>query len=283
MKMLRFKELLHNKLRGILGKKELKLLPKGFQRIGDIILIHLHSALHSKAKLIGKVILETYEVRTVCLKEFIRGPYRKPSVKVIAGDEHTETVYKENGCEFKIDVKEVMLAMGNVEERARLIPLVEKDEIIFDMFAGIGYFTMPLARWSKAKKIFAIDFNPFAIKYLVLNIRRNGVENKVFPILGDSPQILPSLRSRADRIIMGLLAHTHRFLPAAFKALEDGGIIHYHDVYHKKEMQSLPIQTLEEYANKHGFKLEKILYHKKVKKFAPNLFHIVVDACFKKV
>ena len=93
----------------------------------------------------------------------IHGQKREPEVELLYGDS-TETIHKENYCKFKLDVAKVMWSKGNTNERKRMSTLPEDDEVIIDMFAGIGYFTVPMAVHSNPKKIYAIEINPNSIE-----------------------------------------------------------------------------------------------------------------------
>lgn len=84
---------------------------------------------------------------------------REPSLEIIYGDE-TETIHKENGCLFNLDLSKVMWAKGNNNERLRIAKLVEDGEVVVDMFAGIGYFSIPIGVHSNAEKIYSIEINP---------------------------------------------------------------------------------------------------------------------------
>jgi len=275
-----FKQLLVKKLN---FKKELEhLLPKNYQKIGDIVIINIDSKIQKFEKEIGKTILNQIpETRVVCKKiGIIKGEKRTPQIKVIAGGRNTETVHKENGCLFKLDVRKTMFAKGNVKERGRIAKLIKSNEIVVDMFSGIGYFSLPIAKFSKVKKIYAIDINPVAIKYLKENIQLNGLNN-IEVIFGDCRKIAKNIGKIADRVIMGYLPNTNKFLPVAFSFLKkEGGIIHYHDIFKEEDLWNKPVEILRDKAKENGYILEKILHKRIVKSYAPRIYHIVIDAKF---
>ena len=68
----------------------------------------------------------------------------------------TETINKENGCLFKLDLAKVMWSKGNNNERLRIAKLVGDGETVIDMFAGIGYFSIHIAVHSNAKRSFPL-------------------------------------------------------------------------------------------------------------------------------
>jgi tRNA wybutosine-synthesizing protein 2 len=259
------------------------ILPKGYQKIGDIVIISLHPNLIKYEKKIGEIILKSIpNVRVVCRKIGpVKGEIKKPQLKVIAGDKNTETVHKEGKCIYKIDVRKVMFSKGNINERHRLQKQVKEGEVVVDLFAGIGYFSIGIAKFCNPKIIYAIDVNSIAIEYLKENIKLNKVEGKIVPILGDCREVVRKLGKVADRVIMGFLPGTYRFLDAAFSVLkEDGGIIHYHDAFKEEELFEKPIEILKNAAERNGYKLSEILYKGIVKSYAPRIYHIVIDAKF---
>jgi tRNA wybutosine-synthesizing protein 2 len=135
------------------------------KQIGDILVVK------KEPENIDEIIKLPYINKIVKLGK-IHGQKREPDVEVIYG-EGTETIHKENYCKFKFDVSKIMWSKGNTGERLRMSKLPEKNETIIDMFAGIGYFTIPMAVHAKPKKIYAIEINPTSHGYLCENIRLN--------------------------------------------------------------------------------------------------------------
>jgi tRNA wybutosine-synthesizing protein 2 len=281
--MKQFKEETKQKLSASLSKQELDLLPSGFQKIGDIIILNLNLKLKNKRAIIGESVLNIFpNIKTVCDKSGgITGDLRVPQVKKIAGN-GTETIHVENGCKYNLDVTKVMFAKGNVSERGRLPKIIKPGESIIDMFAGIGYFTIPIARHAKPKQIIAIEKNPMPVKFLKDNIKLNGLKN-VKVIEGDNREV-EGLDGTADRIIMGYLPGTEQFLPAAFKFLKPaGGIIHFHNTYRKQELWDKPLKEIIVAANFAGYDVKDISNKGIVKHFAPGVEHVVIDAHFRAI
>ena len=274
----RIKQLLQRELKKGLSDEELSLLPSSYQKIGDIVIVNLKKEVLKHEKEIGQILLENIpKTRVVCRRTgFIIGQTRKPQVKVIAGDKNTETIHKEHGISYKLDVSKIMFAKGNLTERKRLVNQVKDSEVIVDMFGGIGYFSVGLGKFSKAKKIYTIEINPTAYDYLWENIKLNKVEDKVIPILGDCKKEAVKLGRIADRIIMGLLPSPKEYLPAAMKIIKNKRIIHYHSTLGKNESYEKLLQEIKSIAKKEGFRVE-LLRWKKVKSYAPKVDHVVLD------
>jgi len=264
-----------------LSAEQKKLLPAGFQRIGHIVILNLRPEIIPLAPEMADLLINKYKyVRTVCLREdSVQGELREPRVEWIAGERETVTTHTENGCRFRLDVTKIMFSKGNLSERARIPPLVNPREVVADLFAGIGYFSIPIAVHSNARRIYSIELNPTAFRFLNENIHLNKSRARITPILGDCRKVL--MGDVADRVVMGYLPKTYEYLPVAFEALKpEGGIIHYHDTFHKDELWEKPIDLLDTRGFRAGYILRKIHHKAIVKEFSPNVFHVVVDAEF---
>jgi len=259
-----------------LNGKELEALPHGYQIVGRILLMKLKPRLLKHKKTIGETILEFFPyVHTVCLIKEISNIERRPKIEVIAGCKNTQTVHKEHGCQFLLDVSKVMWSQGNKEERMRLVKLVKPNETVVDMFAGIGYFSIFIAKYSKPRKIYTIDINPEAIEYLRKNAWLNGVENKIEVLQGDCREFAKLLGSTADRIIMGYLFKTEKFLPYALKIAKKNAFIHFHRTVKQEEIEKIKEKIIK-IGEKNKCKI-KILKIVKVKSYAPKIWHVVFD------
>ncbi|MEM2954894.1 MAG: methyltransferase, partial [Candidatus Nanoarchaeia archaeon] len=188
-----------------------------------------------------------------------------------AKKEKTITIHKEQGIFYKIDVAKLMFAKGNINERHRLAKIAKKNEIVIDMFAGIGYFSLPLAK--RVKKVYAIEINPVSFNFLLENIKLNKLNN-VKAICGNCAKIVPRLKIKADRIVMGLLPSPFKYLKGAFNASKKGTIIHYHCLI-KRGKEKEEINNLFNKINK--IKKIKMLGTIKVKSFSPSKDHYVLD------
>ena len=240
-----------------------------WKRIGDILILDSKFQYGSYQDL--ENLSKKHNVKTIMKIDHIQGTKREPVYNIIYGSE-TETINKENGCLFKLDLAKVMWSKGNNNERLRIAKLVEDDEVVLDMFAGIGYFSIPIGVHSNAKQIYSIEINPNSYFYLNENIKLNKLDN-VTPILGDCKIHAP--KYKADRIVMGYVKTTHHYLDVAINSLNGGGILHYHETVPEKLMKTRPVDRIISQAGDRDVEILKI---NKIKKYAPGVEHVVVDA-----
>ena len=237
-----------------------------YKKIGDILILDSSYTGNDFEELSLK-----HNVKTIMKIDHIQGTKREPVYKILYGAE-TETVNKENGCLFKLDLSKVMWSKGNNNERLRIAKLVEDGERVIDMFAGIGYFSIPIGVHANACEVISIEINPNSYHFLCENIKLNKLDN-ITPILGDCKDITPNYN--ADRIIMGYVKTTHHYLKVAIDSLNEGGILHYHETVPEKLMNTRPIERIMSEADGREVELLKI---NKIKKYAPGVEHVVVDA-----
>ncbi|MCK5108421.1 MAG: class I SAM-dependent methyltransferase family protein [Methanosarcinales archaeon] len=257
-----------------LPPEEAKLLPRGWQILGAVILVSIPDALKHRANAIGDALLAMYpRCSTVLWNRGVTGRFREPVCEVIAGMPETETTHKENGCYFRLDPSKIMFSQGNLVERTRMGTLCD-DEVVLDMFAGIGYFSIQIAVHSRPKKVIAIELNPTSHQYLMENVRINKVDGVVLPVHGDCA--IKSPENVADRVIMGYLDVTHEQLMSGICAARSGGIMHYHEGTPEALTYQRPIRRIKDAAQACGRSVD-IIGRRTVKKYAPGVLHVVID------
>jgi len=258
-----------------LPPEEVRLLPRGWQILGTVILVSIPAALKHRANAIGDALLTMYpRCGTVLWNKGITGMFREPVCEIIAGKHETETIHKENGCYFKLDAAKIMFSQGNLAERMRMSKICE-DQIVLDMFAGIGYFSIQIAVHSHPKKVIAIELNPAAYHYLKENIRLNRVEDVIFPVKGDCATKSPE--NIADRVIMGYLDASHEQIISGLFAARSGGILHYHEATPTQLAYQRSVQRIKDAAQACGRSIH-VIECRTIKKYAPGVVHVVVDA-----
>jgi len=277
-----FKDNFKEKLREILSDEELSVLPRGFQVIGRVIIIKLNPLLLEKKILIAQKYMELLpSTKSVYLNMGrIKGKYRTPEkIVFLVGEDDPIVEHKEHGVIYRFDFTKIMFSMGNLNERKFLSTLVKENEVIVDMFAGIGYFSLPIAKHSKPKIIYSIELNLESFKFLTENIKINHLDDIIVPINGDSKSEVIKLSNsgvRADRVIMGVFPAPKDFIKEALTLTKESGTtFHYEGVATKENYLSL-FNEFKEIAKASNFKCE-LLSKRFVKSYGPHLYHIVID------
>jgi tRNA wybutosine-synthesizing protein 2 len=206
----------------------------------------------------------------------IEGELRRPCTETIAGSA-TETEVVEHGVRWTFDAAEVMFAAGNRTERLRSGRLVRDGEVVVDLFAGIGYFAVPVARSGRASRVYAVEKNPVAVRYLLLNLQRNGVADRVSVIAGDNRTVeLP--RGSADRIFLGYLPTAVPWIPRALELLRpSGGWLHVHTVADARTARSSGSAEVATAIAAAGARAIDEPRAREVKPYGPGRTHVVVD------
>ncbi|MBN1329573.1 MAG: class I SAM-dependent methyltransferase family protein [Candidatus Heimdallarchaeota archaeon] len=269
-----------------LSPEEFNLVPRSFDTIGDIIVIEIPDELLTKKELIGKALLEVHSsIRSVFVKTgIVSGVNRIRPVELIAGENKTKTIYREHGIRLAVDITQAYFSPRLSDEHSRIANQVINNEIIVDMFAGIGPFAIPIAKRVNAT-IHAIDINPRAIDLLIENITLNKLQGKIHPYCGDSRIVVKkeALENIADRVIMNLPGYAIEFIDVACKLIKPtGGIIHFFEfVGGEREPEDIIIEDIAREAQKNNRKIENILAVRRVRMSAPRQWQMVVDAKIK--
>ncbi|MDK2975183.1 MAG: tRNA wybutosine-synthesizing protein 2 [Methanofollis sp.] len=191
----------------------------------------------------------------------IEGVRRLPAVEALYGEQH-QVLHRENGIRYRLNPAEVMYAAGNLEERARMGRSVREGERVADMFAGIGYFALPMAAAGAA--VHAMEINPVSFGYLTGNVTENGLSEQVRAECGDCRTLLAGTY---DRIVMGHF-DALSFLPDALAHARAGTALHLHALGDVSGAVRASVETA-------GFEVGIVT--RKVKKYGPHIWHIVHD------
>ncbi|MCQ2079333.1 MAG: class I SAM-dependent methyltransferase family protein [archaeon] len=249
----------------------LGLLPDKWELAGKVVTLKMDESLFCHGEAIGRAYAEVLEVDAVLADlSGVSGEFREPDMRLLYGTSG-ESIKLENGIRYCFDVTKVMFASGNLVERRRMKELDCRGETVVDMFAGIGYFSLPLARFSGATRVFSCEKNPNSYRFLLKNIELNNLTN-VIPILGDNRDI--SGTHFADRILMGYVQTTSQFVPKALTMAKKGCIIHYHDTFPVGKEMEMTCEIFDRYCGVGKYRVEGM---REVKSFAPSVSHYVAD------
>ncbi|MFC7248815.1 class I SAM-dependent methyltransferase [Halomicroarcula sp. GCM10025324] len=254
---------------------ELDAAPSSWAVVGSVVLVDVGDS--PRPEEVGQALLALHgEADTVLARGGISGAHREPDGEVVAGEGDTETVHTEHGTQYALDLAEVMFSPGNKAERVRMGEIVSDGESVLDMFAGIGYFTLPMAR--AGAQVTAVERNPTAFRYLVENAMRNGVDDRVQPYRADCRDVIAGLdeTETVDRVVMGYY-EAHEYLESGLAALKPGGVLHLHEATPEALVFERPIERLEAAAAEAGRSVD-VLDTRRVKSYSEGVAHVVVDA-----
>jgi len=270
--------MLKKALENVLTEKESNELISAFDQIGEIIIVRIPDSLLSKKEIIGNALLDQVKiVRSVYYQaSAVEGNFRTRDLAILAGEDNTETEYKEFGCRFRVDVKNAFFSPRLSTERERIANLIQNGEVMTNMFAGIGMFSIMAAKKKKCT-VYSLDINPVASKLCETNIGLNKLAGKVISINGDASEIINNqLMNKSDRTLMLLPERSDEFLESAINTTKDGGIIHYYSHIHADKKTDAGKLSEEHYLDVTPVKSE-ILDSKIVRPVGPRYYQTVVD------
>ncbi|MEM3522059.1 MAG: class I SAM-dependent methyltransferase family protein [Candidatus Bathyarchaeia archaeon] len=256
-------------------------IPRSIDIVGNVAIVEVPEELSDYKRIIGEAILKLNKnLHTVLAK---LGPtsdiYRIKPLEVIAGKGETLTIHKEHGCLYKLDLKKVYFSPRLSYEHNRVSSQVKDGEVIIDMFAGVGPFSILIAKRYRKVKVYAIDINPNAIIFLTENIILNRVKGKVIPILGDSKRLINELLiKKADRVIMNFPSNSLEFIEVACKSLKDnGGILNFYAfISELKELEELK-NELNKRISMSGRYVKSFIETRIVRAIAPYKWQVAID------
>jgi tRNA (guanine37-N1)-methyltransferase len=269
-------------LNGKLPPHLLASLPQALDVIGDIAILEIPPELKPHEPLIGQAILQTHKnVKTVLAKAgAISGTYRTREFTFIAGEQKTQTIHKEFGCQYHVDVAKAYFSPRLSHEHERVASLVQSSETVVDLFAGVGPFSVLIAKKNPNVKVYAVDLNPEAVELLKVNVRLNRVDNRVFPIQADAKQIAKGkLNGVADRVIMNLPETAIDFVSSACQIIKpQGGVIHFYGFVRKPDTIAEMKLRFSNAVRETERKVTEFLYAKSIRETAPYESQVVLDA-----
>ncbi|MGD6852994.1 MAG: class I SAM-dependent methyltransferase [Candidatus Bathyarchaeia archaeon] len=273
---------LKQKVENQLSAEGLAKVYSSFDLVGDIAIIKAPDN-PADAQVVANQIMATHKkIRAVYAQTSpVKGSHRTRQLTLLAGQNTTQTQHKEAGCVFSVDVEKCYFSPRLSHEHLRIASQVSPCEVVVNMFAGVGCFSVIIAKTMPQTKVYSIDVNPVAYEFMVENIRVNRVYGRVVPLLGDSKDIVEAqLRGVADRVLMPLPEKALQYLPTAVHALkETGGWIHYYDFEHATNKED-PREKTEQ---KVAAKLDSLGVHYRfacsrvIRPTGPNWYQTVLD------
>jgi tRNA (guanine37-N1)-methyltransferase len=198
----------------------------------------------------------------------------------VLGAARTETIHKEQGCRFKIDISKAFFSPRLSSEHKRVAEQVRPSECVVDMFAGVGPFSILIARRLEDVQVNAIEANLEAVELIRENAKMNRVQDRVRVWAGDARTIVKdNLQGVATRVIMNHPSQAREFLEPACETLRrDGGILHYYTFADGLDSESKAKKELTSAIDRSVWTIESPVATHKVRGVAPMKWQIGVDA-----
>ncbi|XP_070615962.1 tRNA wybutosine-synthesizing protein 2 homolog [Erythrolamprus reginae] len=207
-------------------------LPRSWQRHGDLVLLSEDCFRAEQWRELGQelwqVVAEALGARRLAKRGRVQPDlFRSPAVTLLLGEDGwVEQV--DNGIRYSFDVAQCMLSPGNITEKLRIASMLCTGEVVVDLYAGIGYFTLPYLIHAGAAFVHACEWNPHAVEALRRNLQLNAVQDRCQIHQGDNRKV--ELLGVADRVNLGLIPTSEEGWPVACRVLRKdvGGVLHIH-------------------------------------------------------
>lgn len=274
-------KILKKLLKNVLLDSEVSEVYSSFDIIGDIAIIKIPDSLLQRRKTIGDILLSNIpNLKTIFLQNTaVNGEYRLRGLELISGEDKYVTIYKEHGCRFFVNVASSYFSPRLSTERYRISNLVSPNETILNIFAGIGTFSIIIAK-KVPVLIYNIDSNLDAYILSSINSKLNNVQNRVISIHGNARDVLLSdeFFEKADRILMPLPEKAFEYVDVSVNCLKpSGGYIHFFS-HIRCDVKSNVINESENYVRSLFSKYNYQIKHTQiVRAVGPRLYQTVTD------
>ncbi|MHA1198980.1 MAG: class I SAM-dependent methyltransferase [Candidatus Heimdallarchaeaceae archaeon] len=252
-------------------------IPKAYDLIGDIVVVDItEEILEYKAK-IGNALLSLFpSISSVYRKaSAVTGETRVRELELLAGEEKCETVHQEHGIKIFTNVCKAYFSPRLGDEHKRLSDKVKNNEIVVDLFTGVGSFPLHIAR-SKEATVFAVDINKIALSCLEKSMDLNKLKGTIAIVYGDCRHVINSLL-KADKIIMNLPGKAQEYLDVVCQIIKPGGIIYFYQFVPDDKPEEKMKQILEEKLKEQNFSIKEIISFQKIRESAPREIHACLE------
>ncbi|HEV2227061.1 MAG TPA: class I SAM-dependent methyltransferase family protein [Nitrososphaerales archaeon] len=204
-------------------------ISSGVDVIGDIAIVRLEGFTRREKRKVGRTLMEEMKnVRAVFDQEGgIEGEHRLRKLNHLSGEKRTLTAHRENGCVFRVDVARCYFSPRLSTERLRIAELVGPKEKVLNMFAGVGPFSVPIAKLAGAR-VTGCEINEYAVRLHEENNGLNKVEGLVSVFEMNANDFPDRSRAKFDRVLMPHPSQANKFLATAIRMTKKGGLVHYY-------------------------------------------------------
>ncbi|MDP3640093.1 MAG: class I SAM-dependent methyltransferase family protein [Nanoarchaeota archaeon] len=264
-------------LKGKLTVRELTLLPRSQEIVGNLLILEIPPELEKKEKMIAEAFLQANKhVATIVRKQRMHGGvYRLRKVRILAGKKTKEAVHQENGVKLKIHLENTYFSARLANERLRIAQQVKPGEEVLVMFSGAAPYPLVIAKRSPAKMVYGIEINPLAHRYAIENVALNKLEKKIRIFQGDVREVVPKIRKKFDRVVMPLPKTGEEFLDVTLRKAKPGAIVHLYAFLEEKYFAA-EAKKIKEICKQQGHPV-RVLRTVPCGQFSPYVFRVCFD------
>jgi tRNA (guanine37-N1)-methyltransferase len=206
--------------------------------IGDIAILKMPNELREAKFRLAEILLrEVPSIRVVYRQTSpVAGDFRLRGIEWLGGEKRSTTIYTEHGCRIEVDLEKDYFSQRLAHERSMIAEQVKASEtsrsageVIVNMFAGVGSFSLRIARETGSSKVFSVDMNPDAFQRMFRNVLLNKMLGRIVSVYGEAALVIENvLKRKADRVLMPLPEKSLEYLKSALTALKPaGGMVNY--------------------------------------------------------
>ena len=260
----------------------LEAIPKRWEKFADVALFQHDSFSEKGWSSINQAdlwaaVANALKVERIGRVSEIVGEKREPTVELVLGEDDW-VIRRENGIDYGYNLTKCMFSAGNVNERRRMGEVAKQDEVVLDLYAGIGYYTLPILVQSQVNHVHCCEWNTNSVKALESNLKINDVSDRCSVYVGDNRITGDGLKGIADRVILGLLPSSQGGYSVAMQSLsESGGMLHIHGVAPAKDYSAWVGGILDELRSIDMHRIVNETALIRVKSYAPHWDHVVLD------
>ena len=257
-------------------------IPKRWEKFADVALFQHDSFSEKGWSSINQAdlwaaVANALKVERIGRVSEIVGEKREPTVELVLGEDDW-VIRRENGIDYGYNLTKCMFSAGNVNERRRMGEVAKQDEVVLDLYAGIGYYTLPILVQSQVNHVHCCEWNTNSVKALESNLKINDVSDRCSVYVGDNRITGDGLKGIADRVILGLLPSSQGGYSVAMQSLsESGGMLHIHGVAPAKDYSAWVGGILDELRSIDMHRIVNETALIRVKSYAPHWDHVVLD------
>lgn len=212
------------------SEREERPKPPSYDLIGDVAIVRSNVLEFLGEDEVVKALTAHHKrLRAIYVKQETVDEFRIPVLRLIWGEPVEEVVVREYGLSFKVKLGKVYFNQRLSEEHRRVASEVSPGEVVLDLFAGVGGFSIHAASMSYVRVV-ANDLNPHAYECLVESIKLNkkALKGTVIPFNEDASRIpeLVSCRKCFDRVIANLPRKSLDFADVYSELLRPGGVLY---------------------------------------------------------